>query len=138
MKALLSIKPEFVYEIMSGKKKYEYRKKIFKQDVESVVIYASMPVGRIVGEFTIGEIISSSPKEIWKETKEYSGISYKDYCKYFKGRKDAYAIQIKELKRYERPIDPYETFDHFVPPQSYKYIYDENPEKSEMIKIFMA
>ena len=41
MKALLSIKPEFVNEILTGRKKYEYRKRIFKQDIEAVVIYAS-------------------------------------------------------------------------------------------------
>ena len=51
MKALLSIKPEFVNEILAGNKKYEYRKKIFKQDIDAIVIYASMPMGKIIGEF---------------------------------------------------------------------------------------
>jgi predicted transcriptional regulator len=44
MKALLSIKPEFVDKIISGEKKYEYRKRIFKQKIEAVVIYCTMPV----------------------------------------------------------------------------------------------
>lgn len=122
MKVLLSIKPEFVQEIVAGNKKYEYRKKIFKQEIESVVIYASMPVGRIVGEFTVGEIISDSPLEIWKITSEYSGISFNAYQKYFKGKKAGYAIQIKELTLYEEPINPYEEFENFMPPQSYRYI----------------
>lgn len=123
MKALLSIKPQFVKEIIEGKKKYEYRKKIFKQEVDAVVIYASMPVGMIVGEFTIGEIISDSPMKIWKATKEYSGISLEDYSKYFEGKKDAYAIQIKDFIKYEKPIDPYKEFEGFIAPQSYKYVY---------------
>ena len=89
MKALLSIKPEFVNEILTGKKKYEYRKRIFKQDIEAVVIYASMPVGKIVGEFTIDGIINDNPMAIWKETKEYSGISFEDYKKYFEGKEEA-------------------------------------------------
>ena len=122
MKALLSIKPQFVKEIMAGRKKYEYRKKIFKQDVDSVLIYASMPVGRIVGEFTIGEIISDSPMKIWKETKEYSGISFDDYEKYFDGKQDAYAIQIKNVEVYDKPINPYDKFENFIAPQSYKYV----------------
>lgn len=122
MKALLSIKPQFVKEIMAGRKKYEYRKKIFKQDVDSVLIYASMPVGRIVGEFTIGEIISDSPMKIWKETKEYSGISFDDYEKYFNGKQDAYAIQIKNVEVYDKPINPYDKFENFIAPQSYKYV----------------
>ena len=38
MKVLLSIKPEFVQEIFTGKKKYEYRKAIFTRSVDKVVV----------------------------------------------------------------------------------------------------
>lgn len=79
MKALLSIKPEFVNEILAGNKKYEYRKKIFKQDIDAIVIYASMPMGKIIGEFTIDGIINDNPMTVWKETKEYAGISFENY-----------------------------------------------------------
>ena len=50
MKALLSIKPEYVEKIISGEKEYEYRKRIFKQKIKSVIIYCTMPVGEIIGE----------------------------------------------------------------------------------------
>ena len=57
MKVLLSIKPQFVEEIFSGKKRFEYRKSIFKRDnIKSVIIYCTMPVGKIVGEFEIEDI----------------------------------------------------------------------------------
>lgn len=46
MNAILSIKPEFVKEIVSGRKRYEYRKAIFRQPVEKVYIY--MPLRRLV------------------------------------------------------------------------------------------
>ncbi len=124
MKALLSIKPTYVNQIMSGEKKYEYRKKIFRRNVESVVVYASMPVGKIVGEFEIEKIINNTPIKVWSQTKEYAGVSYKFFSQYFKNKKEAYAIQIKEFKPYENPIDPYATFENFIPPQSFKYIDD--------------
>lgn len=74
MKVLLSIKPEFVEEIISGNKRFEYRKNIFKRkDVSSVVVYATKPYGKVVGEFEIEDIIMDNPKNIWKQTKEYSG-----------------------------------------------------------------
>ena len=58
MKALLSIKPEFVSKIFTGEKIFEYRKAVFKRPmVKTVVIYSTMPVGKIVGEFEIEEII---------------------------------------------------------------------------------
>ncbi|SHM95725.1 Predicted transcriptional regulator, contains an HTH and PUA-like domains [Anaerosporobacter mobilis DSM 15930] len=128
MKALLSIKPVFVEEIITGAKRFEYRKKIFKKNVDTVIIYASMPIGKIIGEFTVGEIINKSPDEVWSETKEYSGISLEFFNEYFQGRDKAYAIQIKEFYRYEKPIDPYEKSSNFVPPQSFKYIEDNQME----------
>lgn len=57
MKVLLSIKPEFVQEIFTGKKKYEYRKVIFTRSVDKVVVYSTKPVGMIVGEFTVENIL---------------------------------------------------------------------------------
>lgn len=124
MRVLLSIKPDFVNEIIKGNKKYEYRKKIFRKDVNSIVIYASKPVGKIVGEFTVGKILNDTPENLWLETSEYSGISQDFFYQYFRGRSEGYAIQIKEFHQYEVPIDPYNEFEKFIPPQSYKYIED--------------
>lgn len=124
MKALLSIKPIFVDEIIKGHKKYEYRKKIFKKDVDTIVIYASMPVGKIIGEFTIDKIINKAPSEVWAETKDFSGISYEFFNEYFEGREEAFAIQIKNFYKYEKPINPYEELENFIPPQSFRYIND--------------
>lgn len=53
MKVILSIKPEFVEKIINGEKKFEYRRKIFKKDVEKVLIYASSPIKSVVGEFIV-------------------------------------------------------------------------------------
>lgn len=127
MKILLSIKPEFVKEIFTGNKKFEYRKSIFKNDkVKSVIIYATMPVGRIVGEFLIENILQDVPSKLWEDTSSKSGISKTFYDIYFKGRKKAYALEIGKLIQYENPINPYEVIEDFVPPQSFKYISDEN------------
>lgn len=123
MKVLLSIKPEFVEEIISGKKKYEYRKSIFKRnDVSSVVVYATKPYGKIVGEFEIGNILIDEPKNIWNQTKEFSGITRSYFNSYFEGRQKGYAIQIKGFKKYKNPLDLYE-FDKSLkaPPQSFCY-----------------
>lgn len=123
MKALLSIKPEFVEKIISGEKLFEYRKAIFKRpDVKSVVIYSTMPEGKIVGEFTIGEILAKHPEELWEETKSASGIKKSFFDEYFSDREVAYAIQIKDFKKYENPIDPFQKERGFKAPQSFKYL----------------
>ena len=76
MRVLLSIKPEFAFKIFDGEKKYEFRKVVFKNPkVKTVVVYASSPVQKVIGEFEIEDILSSNPNEIWKKTKKYSGIT---------------------------------------------------------------
>ena len=56
MKVLLSIKPEYASKILDGTKRYEYRRAIFKRtEVTTVVVYASDPVRKVIGEFAPGE-----------------------------------------------------------------------------------
>lgn len=127
MKILLSIKPEFVEQIFKGKKKFEYRKSIFaNQEVSSVVIYSTMPVGRIVGEFSISQVLMDTPEQIWRNTKQKSGITKTFYDMYFENRNKAYALEIGELTQYKTPINPYELIDGFVPPQSFRYLNENS------------
>lgn len=122
MKVLLSIKPEFVHEIMNGNKLFEYRKRVFKKEVESVIVYSTMPEGKLVGEFTIERILEETPQKLWYQTAEYSGISKEFFMDYFNGRETAFALKIKEFIPYPEPIDPREKFENFIAPQSYKYV----------------
>lgn len=120
MKVLLSIKPEFVEKIIKGEKKFEYRRRIFKREVECIVIYASSPRKAIVGEFLIEEIIEKEIKLLWQETHKYSGIDKDIFWKYFDGVKLGYAIKIGKLKVYKNPIK-IEKFGK-KPPQSFLYL----------------
>jgi predicted transcriptional regulator len=123
MKVLLSIKPEFVEKIFSGEKKFEYRRVIFgKPDVNTIVVYSTMPVGKIVGEFSIKKILLDNPIKIWETTKRFSGISKDSFFKYFEGKNIAYAIEIQSLKIYDSPINPYEDKKKFKAPQSFMYL----------------
>ena len=102
MKVLLSIKPEFVRLIFSGVKKFEYRRAIFKAPgVKSIVIYASAPVKRIVGEFEIVDILSDDVDVVWNKTHKSSGVSKTFYQSYFHNRNIANAIQIGRVEIYQ-------------------------------------
>ncbi len=122
MKVLLSIKPEFAFKIFDGTKKYEFRKVIFKRpNIKTVVVYASSPVQKVIGEFEIGEILSSTPEKIWKETKNKSGISEEFFNDYFTDKDIAHAIKIEKVKRYKTELDLKEEFS-LTPPQSFAYL----------------
>ena len=122
MRALLSIKPEYAEKILSGVKKYEFRKAIFKKDVDTVVIYATKPVGKIIGEFKVKDILRDQPGRLWDKTKEYSGISQSFFDQYFNGRNQAFAIQIKNPFRYNEPYDLKKLLPKGIAPQSFCYI----------------
>ncbi|MFG3611273.1 MULTISPECIES: ASCH domain-containing protein [Rummeliibacillus] len=123
MKVLLSIKPEFVKKIFSGEKKYEYRRMIFKQkDIESIVIYCTQPIGKVVGEITFDEILNQEIDELWEKTKFNSGLSYSYYKEYFRDKDKGYAIKIDKLIPYNEPISLAEFDQSLHPPQSFCYL----------------
>lgn len=122
MKVLLSIKPEFAEKILSGEKKFEYRKAVFKRDVQTVIIYATSPVARLVGEFEIDGVLKESPCKLWNKTKESSGISRGFFDDYFSGRDYGYAIKVGKVKRYNKPLIPSSIIEKFVAPQSFRYV----------------
>lgn len=123
MKVLLSIKPEYANKIFSGEKKYEFRKIAFKKlGIETVVVYSTMPVGKIIGEFSIKKIHKDSPQSIWNKTKKHSGVEEVFFNDYYFGRNTAVAIEVENPVLYEEPINPKEKFDKFTAPQSFMYL----------------
>ncbi|MBI0094666.1 MULTISPECIES: ASCH domain-containing protein [Gilliamella] len=123
MKVLLSIKPEFVEKILSGEKKYEFRKKLFKrQSVKTIVIYATMPIGKVVGEFDIDHVISDEPNLVWEKTKKYAGVSKSFYDEYFEEKSLAFAIAVGKVTLYDEPKSLNYFGKNIVAPQSYRYL----------------
>lgn len=93
---LLSIKPEYVEQIERHTKRFEFRKRNFKNLPSEVWIYASAPVKKIVGIIQVGAIIEDTPISL--------------------------AIVIKDYIKFETPIDPYKVNSVFTAPQSYAYL----------------
>jgi len=125
MNVLLSIKPQYVKEIIAGRKKYEFRKSIYKtKDVKKIYIYSSSPEQRIVGMFTPAEVIEDSPANLWRKYKNSAGISKEDFFNYFDTKQLGFAIPIDSLEIFSEPINPKEIISKFTPPQSFQYIND--------------
>jgi len=122
MKILLSIKPEFAEKIFTGEKKYEFRRSIFKnKEVKTVVVYASYPIQKLIGEFEIENVIVDDVDSLWKRTKKFSGISKVFFFSYFLNKDKGYAIKVKNAKKYPSPRCLRETYK-ITPPQSFVYL----------------
>lgn len=121
MDVLLSIKPQFAIQIFNGAKKFEYRRSIFKEKVERIIVYASSPTQMIIGEFWIKDIFFEEIDSLWSRTQRYSGISKQYFYSYFYDKDKGYAIKVGKLIRYHKPKPLHPTYG-IKPPQSFAYI----------------
>lgn len=122
MTVILSIKPEFAFKIFAGTKKFEFRRSLFKnQEVKNIVVYASAPISKVIGEFEIDTIFHQDLNSLWDKTSEFSGISQDYYTDYFIGKDEGYAIKVKNPIMYENQLCIKESFG-LNPPQSFAYI----------------
>lgn len=139
MKILMSIKPQFVDKIRRGEKKFEFRRVLPKhQEVETIIVYASQPVGKVVGEMIVGDFLTYPTDEMWERTKDESGLTREEFFNYFHGKQNAHAIEIKSYRDYEQPIPLDVLLPGKVPPQSYCYLNNyEEWQASNTSRLFL-
>lgn len=124
MKVILSIKPIYAEKILNGEKTFELRKSIFKKtNINKVIIYASSPISKIIGEFEIESILHDEINELWKKTKKDNGVEKDFFNEYFENREKGYAIKIKNTKRYKVFYNIYDKYG-IKAPQSFSYLED--------------
>lgn len=117
----MSIHPQYVDRIMSGEKRYEFRKIKCAKKIDRMVIYATKPYGYIVGEADISQVIEGPKEEVWEKTKKFSGLSEKEYLDYFCNCKDAVAYRMNNVQLYSEHKN-LKDINMTRPPQSYCYL----------------
>ena len=123
MNVILSIKPCFCKLIFEGVKRYEYRKRVFKRnDVDKVYVYASKPICKVIGYFTVGGIINDTVSNVWDMTHKEGGITKEYFDAYFKNCDIGHAIKIGEVVKINTPIDPKTVIKDFHAPQNFIYV----------------
>jgi len=119
----LSIKPQYAKKIFAGSKRYEFRKAVYKDtSVNTIVVYATKPVGKVIGEFSVSDVHRDSPKRLWQKTKAYSGITEKFFREYFAECTVGFAIEVGKTTLYPTPLDLAEVLPHGFAPQSFAYL----------------
>jgi len=121
MKILLSIHPNHMDSIFSGKKKFEFRKIRCRQKVETIVFYVTAPVSGVIGEAEVLNIIEGDVERVWEHTHNFAGISYDFYRKYYKKQKRAIAFELGKVTRYPT-IKTVVEAGGIKPPQSFRYL----------------
>lgn len=118
---ILPIKQEYADKILSGQKKYEFRKNICIDNIEKIYIYATNPVKAIIGEAEVVEKIIMNKDKLWQISEKQSGITREYYYNYYKNSKYACAYKIGNVKRYDKFITLKDVGINYTP-QSYIYV----------------
>ena len=119
--ALLSIHPVYCDRLLDGTKCVELRRTRLSQNIEYVVIYATAPVQRIVGYFSVEKIAVDSPAAIWSEYEKVSGIESSQFCDYYHGATQAVAIEVATMFVLPSPLPLSILGEDVRPPQSFQY-----------------
>ena len=121
---IISIHPVFVEKILSGEKKYEYRKR-FPKGVRYMLVYSTSPIKKITALIEIDSVLCDTPQVVWRKTKEHAGVTRDFFAAYFNGRPKAYAVKFKKIQILNRPL----LLSHFnrikAVPQSYVYLKED-------------
>lgn len=120
-KILLSIKPEYVENILNKSKQYEFRKVKCKRNIDTIIIYATAPISQVVAEVKVIDVLEDSPEKIWSLTKDFAGITKKYFSSYYKNKTTAIAYKLGNVKKYDIPLSLQE-YGLSVAPQSFVYI----------------
>lgn len=123
---VMSIHPEFVKEIVHGRKTIELRKRFPESGVSLVFIYATAPVCRVIAVARIGNVFQDSPESIWKRFEKYCSIDKERFDKYFLGKDQAFAIEILKTRCFSIPLTLAAIGYSGPAPQSFGYLPDDS------------
>jgi predicted transcriptional regulator len=129
---LISIHPNHVEQIFSGKKRYELRRKFSTKWLgHRLNIYATEPAMQLVGQATVGRVIKSSPIEIWNRLGCEIGCTRSDFDEYTKDTDEIFAIELTDVTPFRVPVARKEIIQilkqSLMPPQSYSILKANKP-----------
>ena len=98
--AIISIHPRHANAILDGAKTIELRRRIPNLSVGTRLwIYATRPVGAIVGMATVERVVRGEPEGIWLAFGDKTGIERDDFDTYFDGAEEAVGLLLVGAQR---------------------------------------
>lgn len=133
---ILSIKPRYADLILSGTKTVEFRRAWAAKSVDTIAIYASSPVQRIVGVVQVAEVITAKPMLLWDYCKKRGGgLSRSELFAYMRGKTHGFAVLLRGVRKFDHSIVPSRVIEGFSPPQSFRYMTATEVRKLERITL---
>lgn len=133
---VLSIKPKYAALILAGTKTVEFRRAWAVEKVDTVAIYASAPIQRIVGVVRVLDVVSAKPTLLWGYCKKRGGgLSRSELFAYMYGKTKGFAILLHSVRQFDQGIVPSRVIEDFSPPQSFRYMTAAEVRKLERVAL---
>jgi predicted transcriptional regulator len=137
---LISIRPQYAYQILRGVKRFELRRSVGSPIPKGsvMVVYASGSVRAIVGEFRVVRVIEGTAEQVWREVMKHPspGVGL-DAWPYIRGAERAVALEVGDPVVYPRRVTLEELrriIPGWMPPLSYKQLREGDPTYELVIK----
>lgn len=122
---LVSVKPEFVTAMAEGRKRVELRRRFPVVPYGTqLLIYATHPVGALVGTAPIKDVQAATLSTIWREHRQEVALTKDRFDRYFASRSSGFAVLLGKFE----PLGPLasaavaQIIPGFRPPQSWRYV----------------
>ena len=130
--ALISIHPKYADKIISGEKKFEFRRGWTKNTIDFLVVYSTNPVKKIVAILEVGKVYKGNKKQLWEIAVDGGGVTKKDLFSYLEGKDHGVAIEIRNMFSFGSGISPSTLLgESFRAPQSFRYL-----DKNEILAVY--
>ena len=121
----MSIHPVYANAILSGDKKVEFRKRRLAADITHVLVYATAPVGAVVGAFTVAGQDTSTPVSLWQRFAQVAGIPRRKFFDYYSSSALGTGIEVGSVFAPSQPLNLTASLGVRRPPQSFQYVAPE-------------
>ena len=121
----MSVRPRYAESILTGDKSAEVRRQ--RPDIRAgtpVIIYATKPVGAVIGTARVDDVHEGSPQELWDRYHDQMALSQDEYDQYLIGAATACILILSGAHRLPYPLtlDDMREAASFQPPRSYRYV----------------
>jgi len=121
----MSIQPSYAEAILQGSKLVEFRKRPIAGDVSHVLVYATKPIGGIIGAFAIAGQKTASPQKLWEAFHEIAGIDLDSFEAYYGTLDEGTGIEVGEVLVAPHAFSLLETLGLTRAPQSFQFVDSE-------------
>lgn len=131
---VLSVKPQYAELILAGSKTVEFRRVWAAHKVDTIAIYASSPIQKLVGVVKVAEVVRAKPETLWSYcSKRGGGLSKAELLAYLFGKDAGFAVLLTGARRFSQGVAPKKVIKNFSPPQSFRYLTQSEAHKLEQL-----